>query len=83
MQEEIDIGTGLERAARYRQPAAGGRNGIICDQVPDCTAMGGNAANAAVAASAAAANMSCIFINPWIHGLIMYLSSSLNVVKRL
>ena len=52
-QEERGVGTGLERAARHRRPAPGGRSGIIEGQIAN-SAPNGNTANAVVTATAAA-----------------------------
>jgi hypothetical protein len=52
-QDDTAVGTGLERGARWRAPAAGGRDGLVNGvHVPELAA--GNSANAAMTATAAA-----------------------------
>ena len=59
-QDEQAVGTGIERKARWRQPAPGGRDGIIDGaHAPDLAA--GNSANAA-ATAAIVAKQACIHV---------------------
>ena len=65
MQDDRSAGTGVERVARWvdknREPAPGGRGGVInCDKAPDLLA--GNEANAAVVATAAAREVCSLFL---------------------
>jgi len=56
-QDEAAVGTGVERAARWRAPAPGGREGLIDNvRAPDLYA--GNSANAAVTAAVTARKVS-------------------------
>ncbi|KII84575.1 hypothetical protein PLICRDRAFT_167537 [Plicaturopsis crispa FD-325 SS-3] len=52
-QQNVAVGTGVEREARWRAPAPGGRDGTVNGQ-SSASAASGNAANAAAAASKAA-----------------------------
>jgi hypothetical protein len=62
-QQDHAIGTGCERAARWRAPAPGGREGQI-DGLSAPALPSGNSANAAVAASAIAKKVcrGCLFV---------------------
>lgn len=59
------VGTGLERSARWRNPAPGGRGGQVNGVVASAPAAG-NSANAAVAADAVAKKVSKCSCSQWL-----------------
>ena len=62
--EEIGVGTGVGRMARWRNPAPGGRDGKVDGEVSS-PAMAGNSANAAAAATSAAKKVSILDPVAW------------------
>jgi hypothetical protein len=60
-QEDRAVGTGIERSARWRAPAHGGRDGII-DGSSAPSLANGNAANAVATASAITKRVSFAYI---------------------